>query len=110
MWLASVIASAPSTWQNVATLATPVAAVLAAIAAGSYALRSSTRNNDSQREKLFDDRVDAEIKRLTDLVEARTAAIEALQRDKETAMETVARLRIALINEGVDPDGVHHAP
>lgn len=108
MWLASVVASGPSnTWQDVALLASPFAAVLAAVAAGRYTLRSATRTNDAQREKQFDDRVDAEIKRLGDLLDARNAAFEQVQREKETAMETVARLRIALIQAGGDPDSEH---
>lgn len=58
MWLSSGSTSATEVF---GVAVGGVATVFAAVAAGWFALRGSARNTDAEREKNFDERVDAEL-------------------------------------------------
>lgn len=66
-----------------------VLSVVAAVASGLLALRGSARNTDAERERNFDERVDAEM---------------ALLRAENTAMRAkLDRARYELIKRRIDP-------
>ena len=69
----------------------------AAVFTGISTFRSSARATDIQREQAFDARLDAEMARLRE-------RFDAVAAERDRYREQYARLRIDVIEAGLDPD------
>lgn len=84
-------------WPIVSGVIIAVLALAGTVATVVATFRSSSRSTDAERERAFDQRVDAELTRLRDALETMTA-------ERDRYREQFANLRIDVIEAGLDPD------
>lgn len=111
MWLAG--AGADTSLSTIfASIAGGLFVVVAAGVTGFFAFRGSSRNTDAEREKHFDERVDAELTHLRTEVNRLGTEVDRLRErngnlDAVNAVlrERIGALRYLASSNGLDPDG-----
>lgn len=88
-----------------ASIAAGLFVVIAAGVTGFFAFRGSSRNTDAEREKHFDERVDAEMTHLRSEVIRLTDRNGSLEAVNGVLRERVGALRYLASSHGLDPDG-----
>lgn len=104
MWpvFVQVAVAEASAWQQYVLPA--ALAVFASLGAALLAMRGTFKTASINHETEFDKLVHARIAALEQVVADREARINALVEDRDRYREQYARLRVATLNAGLDPD------
>lgn len=110
MWLALLhlmeAEAVASSWQAWSPIIVAVVALLSAVGAAFLAMKGTFRTSDTQRESAFEAAVDRDRQQLRDERDKLQSTVASLTTELFTCREKYARLRIAAITHGLDPDNL----
>ncbi len=104
--LAGTVAADAASTNNVSLYIVGGIAALATVLAAVFAMKGTFRTAETAREAALDAAVDKDRQALRDERDQIRSRLDAVVHERDQAREQLARLRLALLKKGLDPDNL----